>query len=48
MDYIIRNLNKTFRLCNLESNHVSEKRLPDYVIQNIIEGHFQKFKNLWR
>jgi len=36
MDYIIHKLNKTSQLYNPESNHVSEKRLPNYVIQKLI------------
>jgi len=36
MDYIIRKLNKTSGLCNLESNHAYEKKLPDYIIRNLI------------
>jgi len=58
LDYIIRKLKKTFRLCNSKSNHVYEKSLsdypetnykfkkwlPDYVIQNITEGHFWKYE----
>jgi len=36
LDYIIRKLNKTSGFCNPESNHVSEKRLSDYIIQKVI------------
>jgi len=36
MDYVIQKLKKTFGLHNPESNHASEKRLPDYIIQKLI------------
>jgi len=31
-----------------EVNYEFEKRLPNYVIQNITEEYFWKYENLWR
>ena len=42
MDYIIWKLKKTFGLCNLETNHAYEKRLPDYVIHNKLIMNLKK------
>ena len=35
-------------LRNPVANYKFEKWLPNYVIRNIIKGHFWKFQNLWR
>jgi len=37
-----------YRLCNPEANYEFEKRLLDYIIQNITERYFLKYENLWR
>jgi len=41
-------LKKASGLCNSETNYDFEKGLPDFVIRNILEGYFWKYKNLWR
>jgi len=33
-------IKKAYELCNPEANYEFIKRLPDYVIRNIIKGYF--------
>jgi len=44
LDYIIWKLKKTSGLCNPKSNHASEKRFLDYIIQKLITNLKNDFR----